>query len=78
MISNIPNLQQELDELYIKIGSNECECTDEILERISILKDLIDPSSIHEYQKEFVGCGCSDPNHCWECVAIRGGCPEDV
>lgn len=71
---------EELDALYIRIGNNE-PFTDEIEKRIKELENIIHPPRQErlEYDTgESKGCGCDHPDHCWDCAAIRGGCPEDV
>ena len=72
-------LSEELDALYIDIGSVGAEITDAKLARIWQLEDLLVPIAVETGKgSDEIGCGCGDPNHCWECAAIRGGCPEDV
>jgi hypothetical protein len=71
-------LQEELDSIYERIGGGE-PITDELSERIEVLENLLNPKEIRcesTYQQE--GCGCGHPDYCWDCAAIRGGCPEDV
>ena len=73
-------LQEELDSIYERIGGGE-PITDELSERIEVLENLLNPKEIRcesTYQKEEQGCGCGHPDSCWDCAAIRGGCPEDV
>ena len=71
--------KDELDSIYEKIGGNEIELTDAILNRINELEAIVNPPRA-EYinEDEPKGCGCGMPDHCWECAAIRGGCPMDV
>lgn len=72
-------LQEELDSIYIRIGEGE-PITEELHAQIKKLEDLLNPP--YEIKCESAsqeeGCGCGQPNYCWECAAIRGGCPEDV
>jgi hypothetical protein len=72
-------LQEELDNIYERIGGGE-PITEELGERILVLKDLLNPREEMRcestYQEE--GCGCGHPANCWDCAAIRGGCPEDA
>jgi hypothetical protein len=68
----------QLDWIYEAIGNNELDCNDVVLARINELELVINP---HPKLCDVIaetGCGCGDPDHCWECAAIRGGCPEDV
>ena len=74
---------EELEKIYIQIGSNELEITDEISERIEELENTINPDRLqwctrYEIETPEIGCGCGNPSMCWDCAAIRGGCPEDV
>jgi len=74
---------EELEKIYIQIGSNELEITDEISERIEELENTINPSRLkwcerYEIETPEVGCGCGQPDQCWECAAIRGGDIMDV
>ena len=73
-------LQEELDSIYERIGGGE-PITDELSERIEVLENLLNPKEIRcesTYQQQGCGCGCGHPDYCWDCAAIRGGCPEDV
>ena len=74
-------LQEELDSIYERIGGGE-PITDELSERIEVLENLLNPKEIIRcesfWQQEEQGCGCDHPDACWDCAAIRGGCPEDV
>lgn len=78
---NVVSAQIRLDEIYTAIGSNELECTDDVLEEIDKLERLIDPTiATREAEREKwlqsnSKCGCGD---CWDCAAERGGCPADV
>ena len=71
---------EELDSLYVDIGSIGADITDAKLKRIEELEEIVNP--IKSYKESDVakeiGCGCGHPDSCWECAAIRGGCPEDV
>lgn len=71
---------EELDSLYVDIGSIGADITDAKLTRIGELEEIVNP--IQSYKESDVtkeiGCGCGHPDHCWDCAAIRGGCPEDV
>ena len=71
---------EELDQIYIFIG-NGGNITEDMVARIKQLEDIINPSpyyTIDPVEGTEEGCGCGNPKHCWECAAIRGGCPEDV
>jgi hypothetical protein len=73
--------REKLDEIYISIGSNEIECTDEILREIDVLERLANPTiAIREAEREKwlkfnSKCDCGS---CWDCASERGGCPADV
>lgn len=73
--------QKELDEIYISIGEGK-EMTDELSKRINELESIVNPSPLDIYSKEDLteekSCGCGNPKYCWDCAAIRGGCPEDA
>jgi hypothetical protein len=69
-----------LDEIYTAIGGNELEVTNKVLDEIDKLEKMINP---HDWRRspdpiEIEGCGCDNPKYCWDCAAIRGGCPMDV
>lgn len=75
--------QAELDEIYVSIGEG-AECTDELLQRIQELENIINPPTpigpiVEEDNHEPV-CGNPYCNgwQCWECAAIRGGDPMDA
>ncbi len=71
-------LQEELDSIYERIGGGE-PITDELSERIEVLENLLNPREVKcESASEKKGCGCGHPDYCWDCAAIRGGCPMDV
>jgi hypothetical protein len=63
--------EQELQEIYIGIGSGELN-VDDFIERINELEDIVDP---YTYTPPPIYCVCEE---CWECAARRGGCMEDV
>ena len=77
------NCSTELEQLYIKVGTAGWKDNGIDLERIWELEDAARPKEkeveIEENRLESV-CGGSlcMPSCCWECAAIRGGCPEDV
>ena len=72
--------EQELEQIYISIGGGEIEITEAIDARIRQLEDIINPRPVCFTLPDdrSNGCGCDNPNYCWDCAAIRGGCPEDV
>lgn len=80
----IEKAQKELDEIYYAIGDNKLACTDAVLAQIDKLEDIINPKlpDASITKAEELRAYCSDPHcngmQCWECAAIRGGCPEDV
>lgn len=73
-------MKAELDWIYEAVGNNELDCNDAVLARISELEGILHPfigfTPIDEGTED--GCGCDHPSSCWDCAAIRGGCPEDV
>jgi hypothetical protein len=73
---------ERLDELYIKIAdmSPHNPEFDIILDEIRILEDLVNPLfELVEEEKELIYCSSNcNGIGCWDCAAIRGGCPEDV
>ena len=70
------SIQEELDGIYVRIGEGE-PITDELHNRIDELENILNPPGKYE-PKAPKGCGCGYPDQCWDCAAIRGGCPEDV
>jgi len=69
----------ELNWIYEAIGNNELECNDAVLARINVLENIANPfMSFTQHENAEAGCGCDHPDSCWDCAAIRGGCPEDV
>lgn len=71
-------LAEELDSIYERIGDGE-PITDELSERINWLEEIVNPRPVYQCEPvEIEGCGCDHPQCCWDCAAIRGGCPEDV
>jgi hypothetical protein len=71
-------LAEELDSIYERIGDGEL-ITDELSERINRLEEIVNPRPVYQCEPvETEGCGCGHPQYCWDCAAIRGGCPEDV
>jgi len=71
--------EEELEQIYISIGSDEIEITEAIAARIRQLEDIINPRPVwFTLDDHSNGCGCNNPKYCWDCAAIRGGCPEDV
>ena len=73
------HLQAQLEWIYEAIGGNELDCNDAVLAQINRLDNILHPFISYTPLKEYEeGCGCGKPDSCWECAAIRGGCPEDV
>jgi len=69
----------ELDWIYEAIGGNVLDCNDAVLARIDELEEIVNPFiSFAPVANTEDGCGCGHPSSCWDCAAIRGGCPEDV
>jgi hypothetical protein len=72
---------EELNSIYVRIGNDE-PITDELSERIELLENIVNPKVVYRCEPvesvEPEGCGCDHPRYCWECAAIRGGCPEDA
>lgn len=69
---------EELNSIYIRIGDGE-SITDELSERIEQLERIVNNRTVYRCEPvEPEGCGCDNPRYCWDCAAIRGGCPEDV
>ncbi len=77
------NPDEELEHLYIKVGTAGWKDNGIDLERIEELENAARPKEkeieITENRLESV-CGDSlcMPSCCWQCAAIRGGCPQDV
>ena len=76
---NVYKESEELERIYVAIGDG-LEITDEISDRIRQLEAIVNPTWWTEClpSDRPEGCGCSNPSGCWDCAAIRGGCPEDV
>lgn len=83
---SILDAQNELREIYVLIGEMKKPYDGEYDERIVELEDIIEPP-VESVSEEYVYSRtlfsyCGDPScngqQCWECAAIRGGCPEDV
>lgn len=72
-------IEEELEQIYISIGEG-AEITETIDARIKQLEAIINPSPVCFTLPDdrSNGCGCDNPKYCWDCAAIRGGCPEDV
>ena len=69
---------EELNSIYVRIGDGE-PITDELSERIELLENIVNPKVVYRCEPvEPEGCGCGHPSYCWDCAAIRGGCPEDA
>ena len=69
----------ELNWIYEAIGNNELECNDAVLARINVLEEIVNPFiSFTPHENTEAGCGCGHPSSCWDCAAIRGGCPADA
>lgn len=74
--------QEQLNNLYIRLGEGE-ELTDELQKEIVRLEDLINPipwwRKEPEPEQEEILChpDCHGSG-CWDCAAVRGGCPEDA
>jgi hypothetical protein len=68
-----------LDDLYISIGEGR-EMTDEVAAEIDRLEAIVNPPPPrYEPEEEILYCSPScNGVGCWDCAAIRGGCPEDV
>ena len=69
MDGNIEELQKELDDIYVRIGSASSEdinsVLDEVLDRMTELELLITPP-LPMYELP-IKCGCHRRD-CWECV----------
>lgn len=70
--------QDELDNLYEFIGGGG-EFTDELMERIHELEDIINPPVVYkEPEREIVYCSPTcNGIQCWDCAALQGGDPMD-
>jgi len=80
------SLEEQLEELYIAIGDANGNVPDDVFEEVDRLQRLLSPQVIHEpdpiaveWERDAV-CGNPYCNgvQCWDCAAIRGGCPEDA
>jgi hypothetical protein len=73
-------MNKELDEIYEFIGSGN-ECTDELLDRINELENIINPPE-PPYEPPPKKRHCGDPycngDQCWDCAAAAGGDPMDA
>jgi hypothetical protein len=75
----IAEASEQLTRLYVALGDNQLEMTDALSDEIQRLEDIVNPPiPWYVAEIEVKGCGCDHPKHCWDCAAIRGGCPEDV
>lgn len=67
-IENVEKVAEEMDldvsEVYSLVSRAQAEW------------DEIKSNTFNDEKPE--GCGCDHPDTCWDCAAIRGGCPEDV
>ena len=74
----------ELEAIYEKIGSLQGPPSDELMaeldailakveKKIEIVKEK-DPN----WGEPLCGSCWCDGKQCWDCAAIRGGCPEDA
>lgn len=87
------DIQQKLDALYIELADTSpnspkfnsllgdiCKFN-ALLEDIGQLEKFLPKTSEQYAEPELINyCGSPSCNgsYCWECAAIRGGCPEDV
>lgn len=75
------NMKEQLEKLYVQLGEATQPYDDQLLDEIWRLEALLTPTPEPEPEPELVNyCGAAGCNgsYCWECAAIRGGCPEDV
>ena len=71
-----------LNELYIQLGESTGPVDEKLIEEIWRLEEILYPNISlppEEPEEEILYCNpyCNGAE-CWECAAIRGGCPEDV
>lgn len=76
------NTQERLTELYIQLGESTIPVDEKLLEEIWRLEESLYTRvgpELAEPEGEILYCSpyCNGAE-CWECAAIRGGCPEDV
>ena len=74
-------MKEQLEKLYIQLGESTGPVDEELLNEIWRLEALLAPTPEPEPEPELVNyCGAIGCNgsYCWDCAAIRGGCPEDV
>ncbi len=69
-----------LNELYTKLGESTGPIDEKLLAEIWRLEEsLYKRVGPPEPEPELLYCNPScNGMECWECAAIRGGCPEDV
>ena len=76
------SLSQQLNDLYIQIGSQDGQPTDEQLAEVHRIENILyPPKEPEEWVYRCSTCGsewCTDEGRSWDCSARAGGCPEDV
>jgi hypothetical protein len=79
------DLQNKLYELYIKLADmpGDSPETADICYEIGRLEGLlyyqeVDTVNVEPELINYCGSPGCNGSYCWECAAIRGGCPEDV
>jgi hypothetical protein len=75
-------LQEQLDDAYVAIGEAPFPIPEELFDEVDRILDLMKPRHLTKEElepKDQQYCSPHCNGHdCWDCAAIRGGCPEDA
>ena len=76
-------LQEQLDDAWTAIGEAPFPIPEELFEEYDRIQQLIleqekQAMPVEEWHDQNYCSPYCNGKECWDCAAIRGGCPEDV